>query len=869
LSSSGFDVIRKHARDAASIRIKELAQELARVRSQNNDSRLETDDVRSQGRMDHSTIKLNDERLKMGTTLSSSNSDFFYEFPTEPDLDKLKVWLMLDHLGSKIRDMSGFANDARVIGHPTLRRAPLDLGFQQQSSSPATPVMLFNSGTDVVSATNGEYIWIPDNPSIRFTGFSGGFSVTLRFNCLDFNSHALTGGGFVFRRIVSKTDTTLVGDDTTTPTDGWQLIAVKSTDGLSRGIVFQVMWNSVTYQKTWFGFNTDAWYQLIATFDKTAGLTAANRIKLYVAGVSGGVVDTTNVFFLPLHPNLRIGARDTVSGFFRGYIHDFRLYLDKVLTQTEVTNLNTNEMTIDNIPKGHVFIIQHAMFNQSMVSKTHKYHIIGKVIKTKRHRFNVLKRVLRSKTHKFTILIGVVKTKTHKFSILNKVTMTKTHKYNMGGTVRIEKTHKYNILQKITTTKTHRYAIGGLQTQYQRFTKSTTAGSNVQQAITFNSTPQAIIVWSDASTVDNTYTNDVVVNYGFSDGTNHACVTGLSEDGQTTTDTFGGFKDNRVIAFTDENTPSTTPLAEATVSFSSNQAVFNWTTNDTRANYIHCLALWGMNNVEVKTFLNDTTSTGNKIYTLNNTSMTPKLLHTITVNTSGSTWTTSNAMNISIGAATSASKQFSVANVCEDGQASADTYTAYYTDHVLVGHDDDTGSLEMSAQFVSFGTGNGQFTLNWTDPRSVTNIPFGVLAIDSPNVDVGMITQPAATGTQVVNTGTNVDTFAGLMVFSNAQTSTGTLNASQLMIGGASGTGSTAQGVIVAGENDAASPTETAKVNRTGKVIRTIAPNNAVASTTTTSEADLSAIGTQDQFTLNWTTANATARKFHYIVFGK
>jgi hypothetical protein len=447
--------------------------------------------------------------------------------------------------------------------------------------------------------------------------------------------------------------------------------------------------------------------------------------------------------------------------------------------------------------------------------------------------------------------------------------MTKTHKYNMGGTVRIEKTHKYNILQKITTTKTHRYAIGGLQTQYQRFTKSTTAGSNVQQAITFNSTPQAIIVWSDASTVDNTYTNDVVVNYGFSDGTNHACVTGLSEDGQTTTDTFGGFKDNRVIAFTDENTPSTTPLAEATVSFSSNQAVFNWTTNDTRANYIHCLALWGMNNVEVKTFLNDTTSTGNKIYTLNNTSMTPTFLNTITVNTSGAGWSTGNALTVSIGAAVSSSKQFSVVNTIEDAQAASDAYTAYYTDHVLVGFDDDTGAQEMAAQFVSFGTGNGQFTLNYTDPRSVGTIPFSVLALDSPNVDVGLITQPAATGTQVVNTDTNVNSVAGIMVFSNAQTTTAIQNTAQLMIGGASGTGSTAQGVIVVGENDAASPTETARINRTGKIIKTIAPNNAVASTTTTSEADLSSVSTQDQFTLNWTTANATARKFHYIVFGR
>src|SRR5215217_5917869 len=110
--SSGFNVIRRHARDAHSIRIKELTQELANQRSQQTASQLETDDVRSQGRMDHSTIKLNDERLKFVTTLDAGNFDFFYEFPTEPDFDKLKVWFMLDHLGTRMRDMSGFGNDA-------------------------------------------------------------------------------------------------------------------------------------------------------------------------------------------------------------------------------------------------------------------------------------------------------------------------------------------------------------------------------------------------------------------------------------------------------------------------------------------------------------------------------------------------------------------------------------------------------------------------------------------------------------------------------------------------------------------------------------------------------------------------------------
>jgi hypothetical protein len=464
------------------------------------------------------------------------------------------------------------------------------------------------------------------------------------------------------------------------------------------------------------------------------------------------------------------------------------------------------------------------------------------------------------------MVTGVLRTRTHKFNISTLVTRTRTHKFNLGGTVRLTKTHKFNIIQKITKTRTHKFNVGGLQTQYQRFTKSITAGSNIVQEITYTSTPQALIVWSDGNTADNTFANNYSTYYGYSDGTNHACVSGLSRDGQTTTGTFSGHKNNKVISLMDASV--NTVVAEATVSFGSNKATFNWTINDNRAVYIHTMAFWGLGNVEVKTFEIGTTTTGNKVYTLNNTSMTPTFLNTISIPTVTG-WNATNAQAIQIGAAVSTTKQFSITNVNEDGQTGSDVWTAYVTDHCLASHDDDTGSQEYAAKLSSFGTANGQFTLDYTDSISVATRVFSVLAMDIPNIDVGLITQPAATGTQIVNVDTNINTVAGLMIFSNAQT-TGTLQSiAQLSVGGASGTGATAQGVVVAGENDAVATTETARINRTGKIIKTIGVNGTVASSTTTSEADLSSLATQDQFTLNWTTADATARKSHYIVWGK
>jgi Concanavalin A-like lectin/glucanases superfamily len=352
MSSSGFSVIRRHSSDATGIRIKELTQELARQRSQISGSQLETDDVRSQGRMDHSTIKINDERLKFIDLLSNDPS-INYEFPQEPDFNFLKVWFMLDHLGTRMRDMSGFGNDAIIQGHPTLRRANLIMGFGSTDLAGGTPTMLFNSGTDVVSQRNGEYIYIIDNPSVQFTLFPTGFSIAFRFNCLDFSNHISLDGLTFGRRFAAKTDNA---------TNGWNLIVYPTnTAGTNGGVEFQVVHNNVTYKRRTTGYNINTWYQVIITYDPNAGSTNAARIKIYTAGTENSL-DGTATLILPTQTNLRIGARDFETGFFYGYIHDFRLYMGKVLTTTEVTNLNQNEVTIDNIPKRQVFILQHALF---------------------------------------------------------------------------------------------------------------------------------------------------------------------------------------------------------------------------------------------------------------------------------------------------------------------------------------------------------------------------------------------------------------------------------------------------------------------------------------------------------------------------
>ena len=856
MSSSSFNVIRRHGSKATNIRIKELTQELARQRSAT--SGLETDAVRSQGRMDHSTIKVNDERLKFITRLAGSDNDFTYEFPTEPDFNYLKVWFMLDHLGARMRDMSGFGNDAYISGHPTLRRVGLDLGFQQTSAgggTGATPVMLFNSGTDVVSKRNGEYVWIPDNPSIKFTQFTAGFSIAFRFNCLNFNPHHPPEGGSYSRRFAAKTDDA---------SNGWSLIVYPTNaQGTTGGVEFEIKDGGTNYAKSTAGYSVNLWYQVVVTYNRNA--SASERIKIYTAGTEDSSTTTFGTL-LPTHTNLRIGARDFETGFFFGYIHDFRLYMGKVLTQTEITNINQNEMSIDDITKGHVFIVQYAIVTTLRRVTTHRFSVGGFTTRNRVHKFNIVQRLTRSRTHKFNVLDSITRSRTHKYNVLDQITRSRIHRYSMGGVLRVTKTQKYNIIQKITKSKTHRYNMGGLQTQYLRFQKSATAGSNITQDVTFTAKPQAIIVWSDGTTSDNTFNNGYQLYYGFSDGTNNACVSSFAADNVTTTDAFSGHKTDKVISMM--NATINTVASEATVSFiDTNTARFTWSTNDNRAVYIHCLALWGVTAAEVKTFTTGQTTTGNRTYSLTNSLLVPKLLHTIQVGTTAG-WSAANGNAITIGAGTSSSKQWSVGNTTEDARTTSSTVYArsYYDEtNVLVTLDDDAGEIvEAAASLVSLGTGD--FVLNWNNAPVSSTVVFSALCIDANDaIDADTFIEPAATGVQNVTVASTVNTVKGLMLFNNGQATSGVQTDVYMSIGGASGTET--QGLVSVGDDDQGAATRSARINKTGSIVKVIFPTATATSSTTSCEASLSSVATPDQFSLNWSVRSGSRRN-HYIAFG-
>jgi hypothetical protein len=96
---------------------------------------------------------------------------------------------------------------------------------------------------------------------------------------------------------------------------------------------------------------------------------------------------------------------------------------------------------------------------QVSTTKTHKYNIIGKIVRTRTHKYNVIQQITRTRTHKFNIIQQIVQTRTHVFNVLQQIIKTRTHKYNVIGKITRTRTHVFNVLQQVLRTRTHKYNI--------------------------------------------------------------------------------------------------------------------------------------------------------------------------------------------------------------------------------------------------------------------------------------------------------------------------------------------------------------------------------------------------------------------------
>ncbi len=390
------------------------------------------------------------------------------------------------------------------------------------------------------------------------------------------------------------------------------------------------------------------------------------------------------------------------------------------------------------------------------------------------------------------------------------------------------------------------------------FTKST-GGAPASQAVTgIGFQPKALILWATAQTSFGV-TTGYQFAYGITDGTDDYAVCATSEDAQGTADCDRrqAIKTLTILDFTQ------TVLAECDLtSFDSDGFTLNWTTNNAVAYQIHYFALGGSDLTDVK---HDTfttlTSTGNRAIT--GTGFQPDCV-LFFASTSLSLPDTTGNTSLSIGMMDKDGNERSMAVISDNGDTTSDsgrtqdTTTPNAIHGLRLSSKTPVPADNYQVRFVSMDADG--FTVDFVDAAS-SSTTIGYLALKGGDYHVGAETSKTSTGTKAT-TGVGFEVGA-LLIFSASNVASDAVDAhNRIALGAASAPGT--EGCIWAGDTDGLGTTEADMATSESKIIAlydTTSPSSADA------EADLDSLDS-DGYTLDWTTASASAFEFAYLALG-
>ena len=406
-----------------------------------------------------------------------------------------------------------------------------------------------------------------------------------------------------------------------------------------------------------------------------------------------------------------------------------------------------------------------------------------------------------------------------------------------------------------------------LLTEKGTFTNRTTTGAQeINLAGAFQ--PKALIMWSSSqTTTDGTYADDALLCYGFSDGTNDACVSyQMDESAESETYRF----DNANVLFLQSASLATFNNVATVNSFDADGFTLGWTIGNATAFSIHYIAIGGtdITNVQVVNTTVGDTSTGNHSYNGSGTSFQPDFALTLTAADGSTINTTSGGADLSLvclGAAKSTSEQFVVWGRDETvGTSDCDMYINNAA--CLASCSNTTGAITFLADFVSFNNAaGGGITVNISDASPAAAKPIAFLLIKGGSWDCGTFQQRSGTGTQDVTTTTGL-TSKGVFLAGIGSATAGSVQANfYLGMGASDGTN---EGCSYTGNTNGLGTFAAVRSNLTTKVYRQATPNATAASSTTDAECDMSSMATAGQFTLDWTTADTVQRQMAYWTVG-
>ena len=360
--------------------------------------------------------------------------------------------------------------------------------------------------------------------------------------------------------------------------------------------------------------------------------------------------------------------------------------------------------------------------------------------------------------------------------------------------------------------------------------------------------PKVLIMWT-AGSASGFSASDSVIAYGVTDGVRERSVAMLQND-TTIPTSLKRTMTGKVLAFqvTGQDTES---FVLDFQSFDADGFTL-YSEGSGAAHVVHWLAIGGADISAHVGEWDPPTSTGNDSTT--GVGFTPDLLMFLEGFVAGELPQVSNDAEINIGFATASTEgAFGVAGL--GSQTPSEAVRTQRSDRCLIGLTPTTSAVNREATIISMDADG--FTLNWVTVVSPT-FPAFYLALKGADVFVGAETQKTSTGTKAT-TGVGFTPSALMFLSFNAAATNSVVAHARVSIGVSQDGGGEAS--VWTGATDAANPASTDNALSTTKALMLVDTDGASA---VDAEADVTVWGS-DGFTLDWTTADATARQFIFL----
>lgn len=381
------------------------------------------------------------------------------------------------------------------------------------------------------------------------------------------------------------------------------------------------------------------------------------------------------------------------------------------------------------------------------------------------------------------------------------------------------------------------------------FAQPTSTGNQAITGAGFQ--PKAVMLFGSAPTAAGSATN-MLIGAGVATASSaRGTVSAYADDAQATASSARGTRTDEVYA----TYISATSLVETDfVSMDADGFTLNWSKVEAgaaRKMFAVCLGGSDLTGAQVVSFTGSS-STGNQSVT--GAGFQPDcviFMAGLTLANAGET-----AMLWSLGAATSSTARVAAGMSAENNVATSNTNRKQVSDKCITLPWPGTGAVLQEADFVSMDADG--FTINWT--TALSNRTIIALCLAGGQYKIGTETQKTSTGTKDT-TGIGF-TPTGLMLWGVNNTSTTSIaDHARMSIGFASAAGE--EKSIWGGSLDNSADSVSDSRYSSDKAIESLTEGTP----TLNAAADVTSFAS-GQFTLDWTTADATAREFLYLAFG-